>query len=191
MDIGSSKRYTIVDTKELCEVMTNKLLLSVRFICYNLNMSIVDELEKRAVSEAELRQMLEEYETLYIEEPDKARSEEYYELDLYLEARLAACEDVKENESDEVKHLKARIKELEAENKALCKRAAGSGDDMLSKEDIMVKFGCGSDWALRFLHFCYMNKKATKLGRKYYTRESDISQMYNIFKGKDVILGRG
>ncbi len=147
-------------------------------------MSIIEELESRAVTELELRELLEKYETLYIEEPDALQAEDYYELDLYLEARISAIEELKENESAEVKALKAKIKELEAENRALYKRAKGEANDYLNKQDIMTKFSKGSDWALRLLKMMYQVSCATKIGREYYAKESDISEFLDTYKGE-------
>ena len=151
-------------------------------------MLIIDELDNKPVSEMELRDLLQKYEALYIEEPNEALSEEYYELDLYLEARLSAIEELKEAESEEVKRLKARIRELEAENKALYKRAKGDGVEYLSKQDIMEKFSRKSDWALKLLKLMFQEGKAVRLGKEYYTRESDISNFLDFYKGKEVLL---
>ena len=154
------------------------------YFCYNPIMSIIEELESRAVTELELRELLEKYETLYIEEPDALQAEDYYELDLYLEARLSAIEELKENDSAEVKALKAKIKELEAENNALYKRALGKGDTLLNKRDIMVKFSKGSDWALRLLKLMEQSGMAQKMNRTYYAEESDIKEFLKTYKGQ-------
>ena len=98
------------------------------------------------------------------------------------------AEELKEAESEEVKRLKARIKELEAENKALYKRAKGDGVEYLSKQDIMEKFSRKSDWALKLLKLMFQEGKAVRLGKEYYTRESDISNFLDFYKGKEVLL---
>lgn len=134
------------------------------------------------------REFLEKYETLYIEEPDVLQAEDYYELDLYIEARLSAIEELKENDSAEVKALKAKIKELEAENRALYKRAKGDGDDYMNKQDIMTKFSKGSDWALKLLKLMRQANYATKIGREYYAKESDISLFLDNYKGKALVI---
>lgn len=151
-------------------------------------MITIDELDRREVTEIELKDLLEKYEALYIEDSDKVYSDEYYELDLYLEARLSAIEEAKEFESAKVKALKAKIEELEAENRALYKRAQGFGDEYLSKKDIMARFSKGSDWALKMLKVMYQLKKAVKLGKEYYCKESDICSFMETYKGQEVFL---
>ncbi len=186
-----TSKFALVDINSFAKVVMKNILLNVRYICYNAHMMIIDELENRAVTETELRLLLEKYEALYIEEPDKAKSEEYYELDLYLQARLAAMEDVKENDSEVVKLLKAKIKELEDENRVLHKMVKNNNEGILGKKDIMLRYGKASDWALKFLHFCYNNRKASKIGRQYYVKESDISKLFEDYKGLELKLSRG
>ena len=156
--------------------------------CYNSCMKLIDELESRAVTEIEIKELIVQYDSLYIEETDKQKSDEYFDLDLYLNARLAGIEEAKENESNEIKEMKARIRELEAENRALYKRAKGGCDDYLSKQDIMLKFSKGSDWALRLLKLMFQTGKASKIGREYYASESDIFSFLQNYKGKALLI---
>lgn len=151
-------------------------------------MSIIEELESRAVTELELRELLEKYETLYIEEPDALQAEDYYELDLYLEARLSAIEEIQETDSEEVKRIKSRVKELEAENKILRNMVKGDGTEPLYKQDIMVKFSKKSDWALRLLRLMHQVGKAQKTNRDYWTTESDIKEFFDTYKGKQLFF---
>ena len=103
---------------------------------------------------------------------------------MYLEARRSAIEELKENDSAEVKALKEKIKELEAENRALYKRALGKSDSLLNKQDIMVKFSKGSDWALRLLKLMEQSGMAQKMNRTYYAEESDIKEFLKTYKGQ-------
>lgn len=154
-------------------------------------MSLVEilGLDNRPVTELELKELLEKYESLYIEETDDEKSNDFYELSLYLMARLESIALLNENDSKEVKALKNRIEELEAENRALYKRASGNSEtDMLSKQDIMFKFQKGSDWALRLLRLMYQIGMATKLGREYYAKASDISEFIENYKGKALAM---
>ena len=106
-------------------------------------MSLIENLglDDRPVTELELRELYNKYELAFIEESDDDKSEELYELSLYLMARLEAIKAVQEDESKDVRELRHRIEELEAENRALYKRLAGNSEnEFCSKQDIMTKF---------------------------------------------------
>ena len=80
-------------------------------------MSLIENLglDDRPVTELELRELYNKYELAFIEESDDDKSEELYELSLYLMARLEAIKAVQEDESKDVRELRHRIEELEAE----------------------------------------------------------------------------
>ena len=154
-------------------------------------MSLIENLglDDRPVTELELRELYNKYELAFIEESDDDKSEELYELSLYLMARLEAIKAVQEDESKDVRELRHRIEELEAENRALYKRLAGNSEnEFCSKQDIMTKFQKGSDWALRLLRLMYQNGQATKMGREYYAKEQDISELVMTYKGKALAM---
>lgn len=155
-------------------------------------MSLIDELEKEDLTISKAKELLKMYEALYIEEKDKALSDEYYETSLYLESRLMYILHMKQEKESEESENKAfyesKIEELKTENDILFKRIVNEDEKALSKKDIMARFGKESAWALNLLKLLYQQNLGRKIGKEYFTTKEELNEFMKLSKGKDFFI---
>lgn len=63
-----------------------------------------------------------------------------------------------------------------------------SKNEVLTKEDIMVTYKCGSDKALRILKMIFQVGLGNKIGKEYYVSVEAHQKFLEIYAGKDLAI---
>ena len=147
-----------------------------------------NEIVNRDLTLKEAKELLTEYEALYIEETDSELSDEYYKIALALESRIAGMQDAEEYINRNKRELEAKVEELKTENDLLFRRVVNEDEKALGKKDIMIRFDKESAWALNLLKLLYQQNLGRKIGKEYFTTKEELNEFMKLSKGKDFLM---
>ena len=147
-----------------------------------------NEIVNRDLTLKEAKELLTEYEALYIEETDSELSDEYYKIALALESRIAGIQDTEEYINSNKRELEAKVEELKTENDLLFRRVVNEDEKALGKKDIMIRFDKESAWALNLLKLLYQQNLGRKIGKEYFTTKEELNEFMKLSKGKDFLM---
>lgn len=146
------------------------------------------EIVNGALTLNEAKDLLIEYESLYIEETDSELSNEYYQVALALEARIEGMQETAEYINNSKKELEDEVEKLKTENDVLFRRIVNEDEKALGKKDIMTRFDKESAWALNLLKLLYQQNLGRKIGKEYFTTKEELEEFMKLSKGKDFMM---
>lgn len=146
------------------------------------------EIVNGALTLNEAKDLLIEYESLYIEETDSELSNEYYQVALALEARIEGMQEIAEYINNSKKELEEEVEKLKTENDVLFRRIVNEDEKALGKKDIMTRFDKESAWALNLLKLLYQQNLGRKIGKEYFTTKEELEEFMKLSKGKDFMM---
>lgn len=146
------------------------------------------EIVNGALTLNEAKDLLIEYESLYIEETDSELSNEYYQVALALEARIEGMQETAEYINNSKKELEDEVEKLKTENDVLFRRIVNEDEKALGKKDIMTRFNKESAWALNLLKLLYQQNLGRKIGKEYFTTKEELEEFMKLSKGKDFMM---
>ena len=148
---------------------------------------INEELGRKRVEECK-RMLLEK-----LEREERGEQEEEVTLEVYEKIKEMVFVDIdvsRELTLEEQVEIDEKIKQKEREllAKEIVKQQSLEVNKLYTKEDIMQKFSCESDKALKILRLAFETRFAIKIGKEYYISAEDFTAFITHNRGRNVTL---